>query len=227
VNLQQSWSAPFNFYETSGHQFFILAMIVLTLSVFMVLLVRRGTVGRYLGAIRGSETAAAGLGINLTWQRLLVFALSGAVAGIGGTLLVINTQNANPNQFNYQLSLVFVVIVITTGVTTVEGAIQGGIAYVVMQQLLTYVPTRFQGLTVVLFAAGALTYARHPEGIVEYAKRQSTLLVQGHFFRGGSLEELPSTPLGSGGSGPGGDPTGAVAMAVPAITPTPLGAERG
>jgi branched-chain amino acid transport system permease protein len=226
VNLQQSWAAPFNFYETSGHQFFILAMIVLTLAVFMVLLVRRGTVGRYLGAIRGSETAAAGLGINLTWQRLLVFALSGAVAGIGGTLLVINTQNANPNQFNYQLSLVFVVIVITTGVTTVEGAIQGGIAYVVIQQLLTYVPTRFQGLTVVLFAAGALTYARHPEGIVEYAKRKSTLLVQRHFFRGGSLEERPSNPLGSG-STPGGDPAGSIAMAGPAITPTPLGAKRG
>ncbi|HEX3948122.1 MAG TPA: hypothetical protein VHW47_10475, partial [Acidimicrobiales bacterium] len=78
------------------------------------------------------------------------------------------------SQFNYQLSLAFVVIVVTTGVTTVEGAIQGGIGFVVVQQLLTYAPQRFGGLTFVLFAAGALTYAAHPEGIVEYQKRTWT-----------------------------------------------------
>jgi ABC-type branched-subunit amino acid transport system permease subunit len=164
--------------EAKGHQFFILAFVVVSASVIMVLLLREGTVGRYLSAMRGSETAASGLGINLTWQRILIFALSGAVAGMGGTLLVINTQNANPNQFNYQLSLVFVVIVLTTGVTTVEGAIQGGIGFVVIEQLLTYVPLRFQGLTVVLFAAGALAYTRHPEGIVEFFKRKQTAQLQ-------------------------------------------------
>jgi branched-subunit amino acid ABC-type transport system permease component len=189
VNLQTTWATPFNFYETSGHQFFILAMIVLTLTVLTVLLVRKGTVGQYLDAMRGSEMASSGLGINLTWQRIVIFALSGVVAGIGGTLLVLNTQNANPNQFNYQLSLVFVVIVVTTGVTTVEGAITGGIGFVVVQQLLTYVPTRFQGLTVVLFAGGALTYARHPEGIVEYLKRKSTTQIQGLLFHSPTGDE--------------------------------------
>jgi branched-chain amino acid transport system permease protein len=184
LNLQTAWLRPFNFFETSGHQFFIFAMIVVVLVVVMVLSLRMGTVGQYLGAMRGSETAASGLGINLTWQRVLIFALSGAVAGLGGTLLVINTQNANPNLFNYQFSLVFVVIVITTGVTTVEGAIQGGIGFVVIEQLLSYVPLRYQGLTVVVFAAGALTYTRHPEGIVEFVKRKQTLQIQRFLFRG-------------------------------------------
>ncbi len=184
LNLQSAWLHPFDFFETSGHQFFIFAIIVVVLVVVMVLSLRMGTVGQYLGAMRGSETAASGLGINLTWQRVLIFALSGGVAGLGGSLLVINTQNANPNLFNYQFSLVFVVIVITTGVTTVEGAIEGGIGFVVVEQLLTYVPLRFQGLTVVLFAAGALTYARHPEGIVEFVKRKQTMQIQRHFFRG-------------------------------------------
>ena len=178
VNLQLSWLAPFNFYEPNGHEFFILAFLTLVITVGMVLLVRKGTVGSYLDAMRGSETGSAGLGINLTWQRIVIFGLSGAVAGLGGTLLVINTQNANPNLFNYQLSLVFVVIVLTTGVTTVEGAIQGGIGFVVIQQLFTYAPIRFQGMTVVIFAVAALTYARHPEGIVEYVKRRSTLKFQ-------------------------------------------------
>ena len=103
-----------------------------------------------------------GIGINLTWQRILIFALSGAVAGIGGTLLVIQQGVANPQQFNYVFSLAFVVIVVTTGVTTVEGAIQGAFGYVIIQKLLGYTPQRFANLTFVLFAFGALTYAQRP-----------------------------------------------------------------
>jgi len=145
--------------------------------------VRRGTVGRYLSAMRGSETGAAGVGINLSWQRVLVFALSGAVAGIGGTLLTLQQTSVNPAQFNYEYSLVFVVIVVTTGVSTVEGAIQGGIGFVVIQQLLTYAPERFQGLTVVLFAFGALTYSLHPEGVLEYQKTRWTLRFERLFLQ--------------------------------------------
>jgi len=172
--LQRSWLGAIDFFDPTGHPLFVLAIGVLVVCTVGVLLVRRGTTGRYLAAIRGSQTGAAGIGINLDWQRVVVFALSGAVAGIGGSLLALQQTSINPSQFNYQLSLAFVVIVVTTGVGTVEGAIQGGIGFVVVQQLLTYAPQRFQGLTFVLFAAGALTYAAHPEGIVEYQKRTWT-----------------------------------------------------
>ena len=49
--------------------------------------------------------------------------------------------------------------------------------FVVIQQLLTYLPARFGGnsLIFVLFAFGALTYAAHPEGILEFQKRRWTL----------------------------------------------------
>lgn len=230
VNLQQSWMDPFQFLATNGHQFFVLAFVVLALVVFAVLLLRQGTLGQYLGAMRGSETAASGLGINLTWQRIVVFALSGAVAGIGGSLLVINTQNANPALFNYQLSLVFVVVVLTTGVTTVEGAITGGMAYVVVQQLLTYVPLRFQGLTVVLFAIGALSYARHPEGIVEFLKRKQTLQIQRLLFNedGQSGQRgRPSFPQSGGGAAKMDGGRKSSLLAAGRVTDFASGAEHG
>ena len=44
----------------------------------------------------GSEMAAAGLGINLTWQRIVVFALAGAIAGFGGVVVTIQQQVASP-----------------------------------------------------------------------------------------------------------------------------------
>ncbi|MGH9096720.1 MAG: ABC transporter permease subunit, partial [Acidimicrobiales bacterium] len=132
-----------------------------------------------------------------------IFALSGAVAGIGGTLLVIQQQTVNAMQFNYQLGLAFVVIVITTGVSSIEGAIQAGMGYVVVQQVLTYLPARYggNGLTFVLFAAGALTYVAHPEGILEYQKRRWTMRFQGLILPGSRSPGPPTPPMAGSGNG--------------------------
>jgi len=183
LTVQAKW-VGLGILDVNGHSLFVVLMIVLVICVAGVMLVRNGTTGRYLAAQRGSETAAAGIGINITWQRIQIFALSGVVAGIGGTMLVIQQQSVNAAQFNYELSLAFVVIVITTGVSTIEGAIQAGMGFVVIQQLLTYLPARFggTGLTFVLFAAGALTYVAHPEGILEFQKRRWTMRFQRLLF---------------------------------------------
>ncbi len=115
-------------------------MGVLVVVVIVVLLVRKGTVGRNLAAMRGSETATAGLGVNPSWQRIVVFALSGAIAGVGGLLHSLEQQVVSPTDWNADFSLVFVVLVVTTSVTTVEGAIQAGIGFFVTEQILSTVP---------------------------------------------------------------------------------------
>ncbi len=163
---------------------FLLAMGVLIVAVVVVLQVRKGTVGRNLAAMRGSETAAAGLGVNLTLQRIVVFALSGTVAGIGGLLFSIQHLSVNPTDWNTSFSLVIVVLVVTTSVSTVEGAIQAGIGFFVTEQVLTILPARVGGpsLTIVLFAFGALQYAQHPEGVLEFQKRRWTMRFERLFF---------------------------------------------
>jgi len=191
------WGSPFGLLNPDGHALFLATFAVLVVVVLAILMIRRGTVGRFLGAMRGSDTAAAGIGINLTWQRILIFALSGAVAGIGGTLLVVQQGVANPQQFNYVFSLAFVVIVVTTGVTTVEGAIQGAFGYVIIQKLLGYAPPQFANLTFVLFAFGALTYAKHPEGILEFQKRRSMQRFEPLFERWFPRPEIDPGPAGN------------------------------
>jgi branched-chain amino acid transport system permease protein len=194
LSLQEKWLGTSQFFNFNGHAFFVLAMVVLTICMGVVLLVRRGTVGRNLAAMKGSETATAGLGINLTKQRIIVFALSGAIAGIGGVLVTIQQQQAASSDWNAEFSLVLIVLVVTTGVGTVEGAIQAGIGYYVTLHLLTYVPARVGGssLTVVLFAFGALTYASHPEGVVEFQKRRWTLRFERWFFRDHKPDVTPA-----------------------------------
>jgi branched-chain amino acid transport system permease protein len=184
LSLQSKWLGTSAFFNFDGHALFILCILVLSVCVGIVLLVRKGTVGRNLAAMRGSETAAAGLGINLTWQRIVVFALAGGIAGVGGVLVTIQQQVANAAQWNYSFSLIFIVLVVTTGVSTVEGAIQAGMGFFVTGQLLTYIPARFGGssLVIVLFAFGSLQFAKHPEGILEFQKRKSNQKFEQMFF---------------------------------------------
>src|SRR5580658_914609 len=203
TSLQSKWLGTSAFFNFDGHAMFILSMAVLIVAVVIVLLVRRGTVGRNLAAMRGSETATAGLGVNPTWQRIVVFALSGAIAGIGGVLYSIQQQHVSPDDWNTTFSLVLVVLVVTTSVNTVEGAIQAGIGLFVVEQLLTYLPSRFGGpsLTIVLFAFGALTYAQHPEGVLEYQKRRSTMRFERLFFaREAEAEERKERAMSASGA---------------------------
>ena len=159
----------FNF--SSDRTFLVLCFVALVLCSVLVLLVQRGTVGRYLAAMRGSPVAAASMGISLRTARLTVFAMSAGLAGFGGALYGSVLQQVNADLFGYAFSLVFVVAVITTGSRTVEGAVQAGIGFSVIQLLLhLYLPARFAGIEPILFAFGAMTYAAHPEGIVEYQK---------------------------------------------------------
>jgi branched-chain amino acid transport system permease protein len=162
-----------NLATTSSRGFFVLALVVLVACAVMVKMVQRATVGLYLGALRASPIGAESAGVNPSAAKILVFALSAGLAGLGGALYAALQQTVTPADFNYQLSLVFVVIVVTTGVRTIEGAIQAGMGFVVLQQLLSYLPGRWgsSGIAIILFAFGAFTYAAHPEGVVEYQKR--------------------------------------------------------
>ncbi len=177
-----------NLATTSSKGFFVLALLVLVACAIGVKLVQRATVGRYLDALRASPIGAESVGINPSAAKVFVFALSAGLAGLGGALYASLQQSITPADFNYQFSLIFVVVVVTTGVRTVEGAIQAGIGFVVVQQLLSYLPGRWGsgGLAIVFFALAALTYAGHPEGVVEYEKRVWTERFERWLRRGGS-----------------------------------------
>ena len=207
----------------SDRSFLVLCFVALALCGVLVLLVQRGTVGRYLAAMRGSPTAAASMGISLRTARLTVFAMSAGLAGFGGALYGSVVQHVSADLFGYAFSLVFVVAVITTGSRTIEGAIQAGMGFAVITLLLTlYVPTRFGGILPILFAVGATTYAAHPEGIVEYQKSK-------WMARVGKLFALYDARRAGGKTGYVGDPHGPVdgfREALPAVS-MPSGKPRG
>ncbi len=215
VNVPRPVIGSINF--GSDRSFLVVCFVALALVSVLVLLVQKGTVGRYLAAMRGSPTAAASMGISLRTARLTVFAMSAGIAGFGGALFASVLQQVSADIFTYEYSLVFVVVVITTGSRTVEGAIQAGMGFSVIQLLLTlYVPARFSGIEPILFAFGALTYAAHPEGIVEYQKSRWMVRVSKLFnIYDERRARKTGPPLGQPGAPPGALGAGVPAVSVP------------
>lgn len=179
--------------DTRDTAFLVLALVVLVLVGTAVIWVRSGTTGRFLDALRGSETAAASIGINATRARIVAFALSAFIAGLGGGLLASYRIQVSPLDYKAEFGLFWVVIVVTLGPRTLEGAIQAAAGFVLFQEwvLPTGLPWLYNhvspfadigsipiGWQQIFFGLGALTYARHPEGILEFQKSKSLIGIQ-------------------------------------------------
>ena len=105
--------------------------------------VRSGTTGRYLDAMRGSEVAAASIGINRNRARIVAFALSAAIAGsVAGCSLPTRAAVNSDAHYVPELGLVWIVLVVTLGSRTVEGAINAAIGFVFFQAVVlpTWMP---------------------------------------------------------------------------------------
>ena len=175
--------------------FFIFVIVLLVGVGTLVALVRRGTTGKFLDALRGSETAATALGISAARARVIAFALSAGIAGLGGGLLTLHEEQANYTaNFVPFFGLFWLVLVVTLGARTVEGAIQAGLAFTLFPELLKTLglPGAIQ---FVLFGLSAIAYAKHPEGIVEFGKRTQLAAIQRRLDRrrrGEAPAQVPS-----------------------------------
>ena len=117
--------------------FLVLAVVVLVVVSLAVIQIRAGTVGRTLVALRGSELAAESIGISPAKARLVAFAVSAFIAGLGGALLSIHQQNVNyAGNFTPFAALFWLVMVVSLGTATVEGAVQAGASFSLFNTVL-------------------------------------------------------------------------------------------
>jgi branched-chain amino acid transport system permease protein len=198
VSVPRPTVGPINF--AAAGSFFWLALALLACCAGLLVLVRDGTTGQELAAMRGSESGARAIGIDVPHLRIVTFALSASLAGIGGVLYGSLQQTVSPHDFNYQFSLLYVVIVAVVGVHTVAGAIEAGLAYAVLQQLVNTLPSRYSPLLAAIVGLAALTYVRHPEGVVAYAKRWLVDRIEDAVSAARRHASTPAPTSGTGGS---------------------------
>jgi branched-subunit amino acid ABC-type transport system permease component len=195
-------------FAAGDHAFFLFCVVVLGIAGTLVLLVRRGTTGKFLDAVRGSETAARSIGINPSYQRVVAFALSAGIAGLGGSLIAMLDTQANPASYATFFGLVWLVVVVTISARTVEGAIVAGFAFALLPELLKELGVSLEFVSV-LFGLGALTYARHPEGIFEAQKRMVLGAIQRRLDRRHAAATAAGPPSPAGPATAAGPPSAA------------------
>jgi len=164
--------SPFGI-DLTDDRIYVLGMLALFLALGLVLLgLRRGPVGRLLLALRDSPQAAATLGLSHRWIRVAVFSAAAGVAGLAGSLTAGLEEIAAPGSFSTIASLPAILVAVVAGVTTVSGALLGGVLLMVT---LTSAGST-QGLLFVVLAVGAVLLARDPNGLVNLGFTQARRL---------------------------------------------------
>jgi branched-chain amino acid transport system permease protein len=77
------------------------------------------------------------MGINLARYKTLSFALSAALAGVGGALYAHKLQFISPDQFNIIQSIDLLLMVVIGGLGSVHGAFLGAIFLITMPQVIS------------------------------------------------------------------------------------------
>jgi branched-chain amino acid transport system permease protein len=150
------------------------ANLLLIASVFVVLgllvtMLRRGPTGRRLQAMKDSPAACATLGLDLTRLKLEAFALSAAIAGIGGALLGGWRGKVGTEQFSLLQGalpgLPLVLLAVVGGIAAVAGVLVGAMLFALMPLVGTTYPALTNLMTVLPGLAG-ISLAANPNGMI-------------------------------------------------------------
>jgi branched-chain amino acid transport system permease protein len=178
-----------------------LAFSYLAFGAFLILAIltwnlRRSTSGLALRAVRDSQAASRTLGLSIIQVKILVSTIGAFTAAIGGGFLAMETLTAQPSSYATFLGLVWLAVVVTLGVRSVTAAVLGGMAFTLLQGVLTtYVPARWGELPAILFGLGAIGVARSPEGAVLHTGRQVRGLLGKILPRAGGADGLSPLAL--------------------------------
>jgi urea transport system permease protein len=148
--------------------FYIITVISLVLIYLLCRWLTSGRFGRLLRAIRDDETRVRFSGYNPTGYKVLVFAISGAIAGIAGALYTVQTGIINPSIMQVAFSIEMVIWVAVGGRGTLIGAILGTMLVRLAQ---TFLSESFPEIW--LFFQGALfliVVTVLPDGIIGWFK---------------------------------------------------------
>jgi branched-chain amino acid transport system permease protein len=149
-----------------------LALTIVLIVVFLVRRLENSRVGRAWLAVREDEDAAAVMGVYPFKFKLWAFAIGAALGGLSGFLFASRGGFIEPNQFNAQLSILFVAMVVVGGSGNMAGVALGAF-------LLAYLPERFRDFAewryLVFGLALVVVMLLRPQGLIPSRRRAREL----------------------------------------------------
>lgn len=170
--------------------------LVVAVGVFSVWMISRlvdSRIGRAWVAMREDEVAAASMGINLVTTKLLAFGMGASFSGFSGAIFAGMFQFIDPGQFEFQISVMVLSMVILGGMGNMTGVIVGGVLLASFDRILAERATHWlrqaggllgadlswvdlsSSKMLIFGLALVLTMLLRPEGLIPSARRRAEL----------------------------------------------------
>jgi branched-chain amino acid transport system permease protein len=118
---------PFGLDLSPDQWLYLFTLFIGALLFLLAWNVVRGRIGRAMMAIRDHTLAAEAMGIDTALLKTRTFALSALYTGVAGSLGAIVVQFVAPDSFGIFVSIYFFVGLVVGGVSSIGGAIFGGL----------------------------------------------------------------------------------------------------
>ncbi len=117
---------------------FLIGVILIFITLFIVLNLIHSRDGRAIMAIRDNLIAAESVGINITKYKMMAFSISAALAGVAGVLYAhnLNSLMATPKNFGYNMSIMILVYVVLGGIGNIKGSVIAAVVLTVLPEVL-------------------------------------------------------------------------------------------
>ena len=192
--------AMFGWTLDSSTEFYYLCLVVLVLCTLGLLNLLRSPTGRAFVAIRDSEVSAQSMGIHLARYKTMSFALSAALAGIGGALYAHKIKFLSPDQFSIIQSIDLLLMIVVGGLGSIHGVFLGAIFLITMPQIIAvgkdYLPEsvgQSPGLQAVVYGVVLVAFVMfEPHGLYGRWLKMRTYLQLFPFYRAGMFKRQKS-----------------------------------
>lgn len=131
-------SGPQGITGTPRDATFLIGIILVLITLFIVTNLTNSRSGRAIMSIRDNRIAAESIGINVTKYKLMAFTVSAALAGSAGVLYAHNlsTLTATTNNFGYNQSIMILVFVVLGGIGNIRGSVIAAVILTLLPELL-------------------------------------------------------------------------------------------
>lgn len=198
--------ARFGILDPKPYYYLLLAVIVITIVVVRNL--KHSRVGRAWTAIREDEDAAELMGVPTFRFKLWAFAIGAGIGGSAGVIYASKVISISPDNFVFQLSILFLAAVVLGGSGNIPGVVLGAV-------VVAYLPERFrqfhQYRVMIFGAALVIVMIFRPQGLLPSRRRAKELLEPepagglGTIGVGTAAAPAPVAPVAPVADAPGGD----------------------
>jgi branched-chain amino acid transport system permease protein len=163
-----------NFQFRGATGFYYVALALVTASLLLAFWLKRSRFGARLAAIRENEEAAKALGIDVFREKTICLAISGAMAGAGGTFYAQKYLYVDPSiAYGVEKSVEMLLVSMIGGAGTVFGPLIGAVVLGLLGEVTRFLSDA-QGLSLIVYGAILIVIVAYlPNGLMGLFARRA------------------------------------------------------